>query len=108
MQKMPKPTGYTSYYGTAGNTENLEGHYVSGNCCAPDILHGDLLIVDPTLRPEVGNYVIYGNIVYKFLQGKDGSPLLINGHSRVKPEADIYGVIIETQRRLKNERPYQE
>lgn len=59
----PHSYTYTDYRGARNG--KVFGLIVDGNSMAPEFLPNDLLIVDPTLCPQPGSYVIAQNSDYK-------------------------------------------
>jgi len=84
--------------------KNLEGYVVRGDCMAPKIEPGDIVIVDRDRSPEPGNVVICitrGRIVVGRLKVVENEVWMENNKEQVKlEECQAAAVVIEVVKRL--------
>lgn len=85
------------------NIQDLEGYPVQGDCLAPVVCDGDIVIINKSLAPEDGDMVIawWDRIGGYYCRNQDGQPYLKNGSGIYEiPSGATCSVVIEVIRKL--------
>ena len=90
---------YAYWAKTKASNRNIGGILVKGDCLEPDVKEGDILFVDPDLKPKNNDLIVCrvdGKLQIKRYRDLGGHIWIENRYGIIKPdECVIKGVVIE-------------